>query len=593
MFRSVWNLLEKSDKIRFVTLVIGILLTSIMNIGGVASVMPFIEVLTTSGNEITNPVVAEVFTRLGIQMSRATIVWMGIGVMALFLVGNSLLALVTWKSIVFARAVAYGLTTRLFARYLRQPYSFYLNHNTSELMKNLFGEINSIINGVLKPLVELMVEGVLALALVVFLVIVDPIIALAALALLGGGYGLIFVVFRRMLNRASKTKVRRNRDRYRVVSDAFGAIKELKLLSLERRYIELYDGISNRFEIAKGRIQGIAKLPRYALEALAFGGILGLALVLFVRGGSATSVLPLMSAYAVAGYKLLPALQRVFAAFAHIRGSHASTELVVHELRRAAPPLAPVMGPETVPFGDAIDLQNVTFNYEGTQRPALTDISLKIRKNTTVGIVGPTGCGKTTLVDVILGLHTAQSGTITVDGNRITTDNLSGWQRHFGYVPQFIYLSDTSVTRNIAFGVPDEEIDHERVRFAAQLANLHDFVLSLDDGYETQLGERGVRLSGGQRQRVGIARALYRDPDILVFDEATSALDTHTEIAVMDAIAKLMHEKTIIIIAHRLSTLRDADNIFVLRDGRIEVEGTYADLSTTHPHFLNQEPPRQ
>lgn len=559
-----------------------------MNIGGVASVMPFIEVLTAPGHEITNPLLASMFERLGIVVSQATVVWMGVGVVTLFVVGNSLLAFVTWKSIVFARTVAYGLTSRLFSSYLRQHYAFYLHHNTSELMKNLFGEINAIVNGVLKPLVELMVEGVLALALIVFLIIVDPIIAVAALLLLGGGYGGIFLVFRRMLNRASRSKVRRNRDRYRVVSDAFGAIKEVKLLSLERRYSSTYGDIAWRFERSKAHIQGIAKLPRYALEVLAFGGILGLALILFARGGSAVSILPLMSAYAVAGYKLLPALQRVFAALAHIRGSHASTELVVRELNRTAPPLPSEVNESAVTFTDAITLNGIRFTYDGTDKPALMDISLKIKKNTTVGIVGPTGCGKTTLVDIILGLHTAQSGTISVDGTVISAENVRAWQRHFGYVPQSIYLSDTSVTRNIAFGVPDEEIDHERVRFAAQLANLHEFVEGTDEGYETQLGERGVRLSGGQRQRVGIARALYHDPDVLVFDEATSALDTHTEQAVMEAIGKLMHEKTIIIIAHRLSTLRDADQIFVMGNGRIEAEGTYAELNTSHPHFLKQ-----
>ncbi len=587
MLRSVWSLLALREKIQFAALTFGIVVTSFMNIGGVASIMPFIEALTSPGTAANNPVIARLLFYTGMSLTEWTIVWIGVGVVLLFVIGNALLAFVTWKGIVFSRKIAYTLTVRLFDTYLRQDFKFYLLRNTSELMKNLFGEVNAIVNGVLKPLVELMVEGILALALIVFLFLVNPAIALVAAALLGGGYGMIFLIVRSALNRASRNKVRRNRDRYRVVSDAFGAIKELKLMALERRYTSLFDEIISRFERSKARIQGIAKLPRYVLETFAFGGILSLALLLFVRGDNAASVLPLISAYAVAGFKLLPALQRVFAAFAHIRGSHASIELVLAELSQETPELAPTDG--EVLFTREIVLHDVSFTYDNTPQPALSNIDFAITKNTTVGIVGPTGCGKTTLVDLILGFHRAASGKLTVDGVPVDRENVRVWQKHFGYVPQSIYLSDASVTRNVAFGVPDNETDLERVRFAARLANLDEFVDSLADGYNTQLGERGVRISGGQRQRVGIARALYRDPDIIVFDEATSALDTHTEQAVMDAITNLMHRKTIIIIAHRLSTLRQADQVVVLNGGKVDAIGSYDELVRTHPHFLDEE----
>lgn len=585
MFRSVWGLMEKGDKLRFVFLVLGITVTSVWNIGGIASIMPLIEVLTSPSGEISSSVLARILDFLNIGMNENTVIWLGLGVLFLFVTGNGLLALVTWRSIDFARTVAYSLSRRLFDTYLRQDYAFYLRHNTSELMKNIFGELNNIVSGVLKPAVEFLVEGVLALGIIAFLVLVNPLVALFAALLLGGGYGVIFLVFRVMLNKASRAKVRRNREKYGIVADAFGAIKEVKLMGLESRYSQLYQKSAYRLERAKVRIQGVAKLPRFALETLAFGGILALALAIYATGRNATTVLPLLSAYVFAGYKLLPALQRIFAAMANIRGSHASVDLVVSELRRAAPELPELPAESAIRLTRQISLENVTFHYEGASVPALKEISVEIEKNTTFGIAGPTGCGKTTLVDLILGLHYPQSGRVLVDDTLLTRENLRDWRRHIGYVPQVIYLSDTSVTKNIAFGVPDQEIDHERVRFASQLANLHDFVITLEEGYETQLGERGVRLSGGQRQRVGIARALYTDPDVLVFDEATSALDTQTEQAVMEAIGKLMHEKTILIIAHRLSTLTEADKILVLKDGSVDAVGTYQSLMASHPHF--------
>jgi len=592
VFKSVWKLMEQRYRWRLLLLVIGILLTSSLNIGGIAAIMPFIELLTTPSSEIENAIVSQVFRYLGLVQTERTIVWMGAIVLTLFVVGNGMLAFITWKSIMFSRMIAYNLSQRLFRSYIRQEYAFYLNENTSDLMKNLFGELNSIVRGVLKPLMELLVEGILVTTLVAFLVLIDPSVAIIAAVLLGGGYLVIFLGVRTILNRASKVKVRRNAERFRTAMDAFNAIKELKLLGLEERYAELYDRATYRSEQARAKIQGIAKLPRYVLETVAFGGVLGLALFLFVRGEDTASVLPLMGAYVVAGYKLLPSMQRIFAALAHIRGSHASVELIVHELERPVPSYPADERVEPIAFSERIVLDSLTFAYENTSRPALRSISLEIPKNKTIGIAGPTGCGKTTLVDTILGLHTYQSGTLSVDGLKIDAHNVRQWRKNFGYVPQTIYLSDTTVTRNIAFGIDDDQIDHDRVRFVAELANLHSFVTSLELGYNTELGERGVRLSGGQRQRIGIARALYHDPDVLVFDEATSALDTRTEQAVMEAIQTLMHKKTIIIIAHRLSTLKDADSIVVLRDGEVDAIGTYEQLSLSHPHFLrvNEKP---
>jgi ABC-type multidrug transport system fused ATPase/permease subunit len=584
MLKSVWNLIQKRERIRLIFLVLGVVFVSTWNIGGIASIMPLMEILTNPADSISNPVIAYLVEEVGFQLNDRTVIYAGLVVLALFVTGNVFLAIVTWRSLDFTRTVGYSLSVRLFDRYVWQEYPFYLNRNSSQIMKNLFGELTSIINGVLKPIVELLVEGIIAIGIIFLLFLMNPTVAFGAFLLLGGAYGLIYLVSRTILNRASHAKVKRNAEKFRVVSDALGAIKEIKLLGIETTYSSVFSRASKRLESAKLRIQIISKMPRYALETLAFGGILALALALFVSGDRG-SVLPMMSAYILAGYKLMPALQKIFHAVAQMRGNRASVNLMIHELGLPLPEIAMIDEHQVITFERTIEVRDLSFRYPESVRDAVRNVSFAIHKNTTVGIAGPTGCGKTTLVDVLIGFLRHQSGDIFVDGTPIEEKNTRSWRRRFGYVPQSIYLSDTTIARNIAFGVVESEIDHDRIVFAAKLANLHEFVETLDDQYDTAIGERGVRISGGQRQRVGIARALYHDPDIIVFDEATSALDSHTEQAVMDAIANLMHMKTMVIIAHRLTTLKDADSIIVMNEGQIDAIGTYEQLVETHPHF--------
>lgn len=581
--------MRSRERRRFVVLVLGIALSSIWNIGGIASIMPFMQALAAPESFGDNRIAGVLMQVLQIETAERFLVIVGIIVLLLFVTGNIFLALVTWGTIRFARAVGYSLSSRLFGVYMEQPYPFFLQRNSSELTKNLLNETNNVTGNIVKPMMELIVEGFLSSAIIVFLILVNPVVAIVAALLLGGAYSGIFFFFRRALARAGKKRVKRNRERYGLAADAFGAIKEIKLRGLEEPYSSVFAAVAYRFERAKAAVQTISKLPKYALEVFAFGGMLAIALVIFANERGTDQILPLISAYAFAGYRLMPSLQKFFAAFTTIRGNTASLDVVIRELsleseKRESEAVEPLG------FERSLVLDQINFAYAETSRPAISGITFQIEKNTTVGIAGPTGCGKTTLVDVILGLLLPQSGELRVDGVGITADNRRAWQRNFGYVPQSIYLSDTTLRSNIAFGVPEAEIDDEQVRFAARLANLADFVETLDEGYETTLGERGVRMSGGQRQRVGIARALYHEPQILVFDEATSALDSQTEQAVMGAIENLMHKKTILMIAHRLSTLRQCDSIVVLKDGYVDAMGRYEQLKNDHPHFTDNIP---
>ena len=332
-------------------------------------------------------------------------------------------------------------------------------------------------------------------------------------------------------------------------------------------------------------------MPRYFLETIAFGGIVTLVLYFISTTGNANEVIPMISFFAFAAYRLLPALQVVFASFTKIRFSQTTVNRIIEDLSEKGgfreqflvyekEPIKPM------PFDVSLQLKEASFNYPNTNEPVIHKINLSIQHNTSVGLVGPTGAGKTTLVDIILGLLTPQEGEFSVDGVKINENNILSWQKNLGYVPQHIYLSDDTVMNNIAFGIPNEKINRKAVEHAAKISNLHDFIISeLPNGYQTIVGERGIRLSGGERQRVGIARALYHNPEVLVFDEATSSLDGITESAVLEAINNVTKLKTVIIIAHRLTTVKDCNIIYLIDKGKIIVQGTYDELMSSSVSF--------
>jgi ABC-type multidrug transport system fused ATPase/permease subunit len=375
--------------------------------------------------------------------------------------------------------------------------------------------------------------------------------------------------------------VRANKDRFQKANEALGGVKEIKLLGREKVFLDDYAKVSRFFAIRMALGEALSNSPRYILDMFAFGAILGIMMWLFVQ--DASQVIPVVGIYAFAGYRLMPALQNIYRAITKARFHTAVLETVKRDLENA-----PADFPEHVKrltLKDKLELRGISFKYPTASSSLLNGLSLDIKANTSVAFVGSTGSGKTTLVDIILGLLDPDKGTLEVDGMLLSEDKLRNWQANLGYVPQTIFLSDGTIAQNIAFGIPEDEIDREAVRKAAHIANLHEFVMSLPDGYNTIVGERGVRLSGGQRQRIGIARALYHDPGVLILDEATSALDNVTEEAVFQAIKNVTGKKTVIMIAHRISTVRECDQIFVLEKGRIVSRGSYQELLSSSARF--------
>ncbi len=586
LIRQLISLLTRRQRVQAALLLAALIVRAGVELLGVASVAPFLELAANPGAIHSRGYLQWLYGRGGFTTDSGFLVAAGVVVLALLVLSNGLSALFTWTMQRFVWDANHELAMRLLRGYLAQPYGFFVERNSASLNKNILSEVRAALAGVVRPVITFVAQILVVVAITGMLVAVSPGLAAAAVTVIGSLYGLVYLAVRRRQSSLGREWVEANRLRYKVTSEAFGGIKDVKVLQREEAFVAQFAEPSRRFTKALAANATIGQLPRYFLETLAFGGVVLVVVVALNTGRGLTAVLPLAGLYVFAGYRLMPAVQSLFAALVSIRFNRASLDELCEDLARFAEDAPAAEGDRLpLPFADAIELSGVSFRYPGAAFEALHGVSLTIERNQTVGIVGSTGSGKTTLVDLLLGLYEPDEGRLTVDGAVLDGTTIPRWRRQVGYVPQHIFLADDTVARNIAFGVPDDEIDECRVERAARIAHLHEFVATLPDGYGTVVGERGVRLSGGQRQRVGIARALYHDPEVLVMDEATSALDGVTETAVMDAIRELAGQKTIILIAHRLTTVQPADRIVMIEDGRVVDEGTYTELVARNETF--------
>lgn len=586
VIRKLFDLLDQKDRRRLALVMVVLIIVAFVEMIGIASIMPFMAVVTNSEVIHSNRWLNATYGAFEFQSDVSFLTFLGTVVLGLLVFTNVMKAASMWLTLHFQNNLRYTMSRRLLAQYMARPYAFFLQRNTAELTKNVLGEIGTVVAGIMSPLTDIVASGLVCSAIILLLVAVDPVVAVGIATVLGGSYSVVYLLARKKLGVLGTQQVIANAEKYKAAGEALSGIKDLKVLGRQSTFLRRYNFHASRHARANVVAGVIAQVPRYALEIIAFGGILLVVLYFIRQGQQAVHMIPLLALYAFAGYRLMPALQQLFSAVTQLRFSIAALDVIHRDLSNGAKVLRDAESEldsdsraPLIPFRHGLELRNLTFRYEGAAEPSLRALNVTIQPNTSVGFVGPTGCGKTTTVDLILGLLSPTEGQILVDGLEIKQDNVAGWHRNLGYVPQHIYISDDTITRNIAFGVPDAEVDFSAVQKAARIANLADFVESeLPEGYETRIGERGVRLSGGQRQRIGIARALYRDPSILIMDEATSALDGITEEAVMDAVRTLSKRKTIILIAHRLTTVRECDVIYQLDRGTIATSGQYDDL---------------
>ena len=574
-------LLTPHERKRAALLLLMILIMALLDMIGVASILPFMAVLTNPDIIETNVVLKKMFIAskiLGVETKEEFFFALGVLVFLLLVISLVFKAITTYVQVRFVQMRQYSLSKRFVEGYLNKPYFWFLNRHSADLGTNILSEISQVVGDGMKPLMELIAKSMVALALIILLIIADPKLALIVAFLIGAAYGLIYKLTNNFLKRIGKERLKSNELRFTTVSEAFGAIKEIKVNGLEEAYIKRFSAPAKNFARNQSFSVAIGQLPRFALEAIAFGGVMLMILYLMIQKGTFNNALPIISLYVFAGYRLMPALQQIYASFTQLTYIGPALDSLIDDCKNFKS-IHSNNNQDPILLKRSIVLKNINYNYPNASRTALKNINVNIPAKTTIGFVGPTGSGKTTMVDIILGLLEVKNGELEIDGQIIKKENLRAWQSSIGYVPQHIYLSDDTIESNIAFGVNHKKINKAAVEKASKIANLHEFVINeLQNNYQTTIGERGVRLSGGQRQRIGIARALYHNPQVLILDEATSALDNETEQAVMDAVNNLRKDVTIILIAHRLHTVKNCDVIFKLDKGRIVSKGTYNEL---------------
>jgi ABC-type multidrug transport system fused ATPase/permease subunit len=599
---KLFSLFTKQEQGRLILITVAVFCVSVLEIAEIGSIAPFMAVAADPDIVNSQPQLAFLYRLGGFDAQNdngtAFLTFLGIAVFLLIVIVTLFRTGVLYITYRYTANRRYTLSVRLFRQYLFQPYQFFLDHNTGELSKNMLSEVDMVIDGVMRPAINVFTHGGMAIAIFIFLIVLNPFVAFFSAGVFGILYFGLYFFVRRRLNRLGKIAREANMQRYKTSSEAFGGIKDLKILGKEPFFTAAYTGSAKRFAVSQSTSNIYSTLPGQVIQSMTIGFAIAMLLTLLAVNGSLIEILPLLTVYAFAVVRLVPNIQSVFNSAAQIR-YYAHTVDALHRniTTLSLPPDIPAekkAATEVMSFTRSIELKGIEFSYPSSREPVLKGINLTITKNTAIAFAGTTGCGKTTLVDVIMGLLEPSGGSVNADGVPVVEpsggrDNraaIAPWQHSFGYVPQQIYLSDDTVAANIAFGVPENLRDAAAVERSAKVANLHDFITGeLPNGYSTLVGERGIRLSGGQRQRVGIARALYHDPDILVMDEATSALDSITEDAVMDAIHNLMHTKTIVIIAHRISTIQECDVIYLMEQGRIIASGRYGELLETSPQF--------
>ena len=587
--RLFYDLLPSHEKRQLLTLLAMIGVLSVLELVGVASIMPFLSLMANPDAIESNEYLALAYSTLGFTSHQSFMLAVGALVITAVVLTNVMGLITTAYQLRFVYRLHHSLSMRLLKSHLSQPYAFFVKENSKEFTTNLLAELIAFAQGYIKPLLQLAAQAIPLVGLLALLAWVNPLILFVLVATIGGAYGLIYLIVRRRLSKIGGKRLKSNTHRFRTANEVLEGIKEIKVQSLERAFCARFERVSESFSKVFIHSNLINRTPKYLIEATAMTILIAVMLAMLNSGWDSSEIVAVVGLYAFAGYRMMPKVQQAYISATQIRFHVNILEtlhdgLVVHLPKELPMKIRGDFAPMTIER--ALRVDNVTFRYAPELPPALADVSLSIAARTSVGIVGSTGSGKTTLVDVMLGLLGPTEGALIVDDKVITEDLRPRWRRSVGYVPQSIFLMDASVRENIAFGVPLGEIDEERVIEVSKIARLHDFVVDqLPEGYSTSVGDRGIRLSGGQRQRIGIARALYHRPQVLFFDEATSALDNDTERQVMAALEEIGERCTLVMIAHRLNTVQRCDNIFILERGKIVGAGTYDELLATNERF--------
>ncbi|MCH4247896.1 MAG: ABC transporter ATP-binding protein/permease [Acinetobacter populi] len=566
--KQLWQILTPLDKRKLLWVLVLVMIMALIEAAGVVSIMPFLAVLSNPDVIKNNIVLHQLYDLFASQNPQQFIMYLGF--ISLFIVVfSTCFKIITQYALNrFSSLQRHYFSTRLLKIYLQQNYEFFIQRNSSTLIKNILSEVDQLIWTMIMPALTLMSYGVVLISMIAILLLYDPFMAISTAGVLGGFYLTIYWLVRKKLDQIGASFTEANTERYQSCQEALGGIKDVIINNAQQGYIDNFEHYSRIFASHIATRDTLGQIPLYIIETVGYGCLIILAIILVMSGKDVSHILPVLGLYGFAAYRMLPAAQNMYRAITQIKFSQKVLDLLRPEFKLEKNKKIPDTSSQAIKFEHEIRLEHLTFAYPNrSNSPVLQDFNFSIAKNSSIGIVGKSGSGKSTLMDIMLGLLQPQHGKILIDGIEITEHNLSDWQQMIGYVPQSIYLADKSIAENIAFGIHKDQINFKQVEFVAKQAQIHEFVINnLPNGYDTIVGERGVMLSGGQRQRIGIARALYKNPQVLFMDEATSALDVETEQAVNEATQALSGQKTMVIIAHRASAVAKCDRILQLGD---------------------------
>lgn len=576
--RQLYRYLSRRRRIQLGLLLLLLIVTSLSEMVSLGAIFPFLSALSNTQAFLDAPQFQSIWSFLKIETPTQLVRTLAICFIIAAITANSLRMLTLRFQLRLAAAIGADISSQIFHLFLRQPYSFHVQQNSSDLIQTLVNDTNRLTNNILIPLLQFLAQFLLALSIILTLLLVDGKVAVGAAIILGGCYLLIYKIRKGVLKRNSQIISQAGQQKIKVVQEGVGGIRDVLLGNSQIFFDKTYISYETAYRNSTVMNAFIGESPRYFIEAIALSSIALLALGLGQEGDFSQAV-PVLGSLGLGAQRLLPALQKVFGAIAMIQGGRVSFSRVLIAVQRPIDPLLTKAVKTPLQLKKDLRLKQIWFHYGEDADWVVKGLDLTIAAKTTVALVGGTGSGKSTTADLIMGLLSPKKGELWVDGVPLQGERLRQWQHGIAHVPQHIFLSDSTLAENIAFGVPKEEIDFAQVRKATKLAQIQDFIEGLPAGYDTYVGERGIRLSGGQRQRIGIARALYRKGvSVIIFDEATSALDNATEREVMAAIEDLSGEFTVILIAHRLSTVEKCDLVVELEQGRIVAKGTYQDL---------------
>ena len=574
-FKRLWVFINSRRRTQLGLLMVLVIAASLGEVISIGAVVPFLGALLDPQKIFDSKIAEPLIEVLGINQSSELILPLTVVFIIAAFISGSLRILVIWAQTRLAHAIGADISYRIYSSTLYQPYSTHASRNSSEVIAGITAKADGVVAGVILPLLTLLSSTFLIIAILAMLITINPLVAISAIISFGAIYTLIVFATRERLllnGRRISTLVSK---RIKVLGEGLGGIRDVLLGGTQSTYTKIYRDIDMPLRYATATNQVISVSPRYGIEALGMILIAGIAFTLVSNGNGVSDAIPVLGALAVGAQRMLPMLQQVYSSLSWMKSSEAVLDDALEFLEQPLPSYVNQKQPEPMTFESAISVKNLSFRYAIGSPWVLRNLNLQIKKGTRVGIIGITGSGKSTFLDILMGLLEPNNGQLFIDNTAINDSNRRAWRANIVHVPQAIFLADATIAENIAFGISSEKIDHNRVREAAKMAQIAKTIEGWKGQYETAVGERGVRLSGGQRQRIAIARALYKQANVIFFDEATSALDNDTERAVTDAISNIGRETTIFIIAHRLTSLSGCDLVIELENGQIKQKGSY------------------